>query len=115
MATRFPVPETLLDHVIFLPKRGKRFCRIRLHCISVEGDDIDLGNNGKEVGQEERRHKNQELTTKELEELDKMQEGTGPRVSNEKRCNNKVLVYYFYNKVYNFVTMSKIKHLCAKH
>ena len=76
----------------------KRFCRTRLQWISVEGDDIDLGNNGKETGQEERRHKDQELTTKELEKLDKMQEGTGPRKSNEKRYNNEVLVYYFYNK-----------------
>lgn len=83
MATRFLVPESLLDHVIFLPKRGKRFCRIQLQWISVEGDDIDLGNNRKEAGQEERRRKDQELTTKELEKLDKVQEGTGPRKSNE--------------------------------
>lgn len=67
----------------------------------VEGDDIDQGNNGKEVGQEERRLKDQELTTKESEKLDKMQERMGSRKPNEKRNNNKV--YYFYN---NFVTMN---------
>lgn len=61
----------------------------------VEGDDIDQGNNGKEVGQEERRLKDQELTTKESEKLDKMQERMGSRKPNEKRNNNKVLSLLF--------------------
>lgn len=61
----------------------------------VEGDDIDQGNNGKEIGQEERRLKDQELTTKESEKLDKMQERMGSRKPNEKRNNNKVLSLLF--------------------
>lgn len=61
-----------------------------MYWVSVESDDPDLGNNGKEVGQEERR-----LKDPESEKLDKMQERMGSRKPNEKRYNNMVLGFLF--------------------
>lgn len=61
---------------------------MKLYWDSVEGDDADLGNNGKEARQEERRLCCKNLQQKESEKLDKMQERMGSRKSNEKRYNN---------------------------